>query len=200
MKTILFLFVLFSSSLVNASVVGVTTHPLNEGARVFSAEMTGYMNLRHEMGGGLRYTQEMKRNQLLDVTVAGAQESRAFTAGTGMDIAFLEEDVNQPRVSIKPYFQYQKFNDTSDNFFGAAPTIRKGFVVNDHEFFPYLAIPSGMKVNNDSSAFNFYSSLTLGASMPFPGQDRNLLLSFEGNKNMGSSSDYIGCLVSWIWK
>lgn len=199
MKNILFLVVLISTSTF-ASVIGISTHPLNEEARVFSAEMTGYMNERHEMGMGARYTQELQRNQLFDVTVGGAQESRALNLGTGMDFALLDEDTNQPRVSVKPYLQYQKFEDTSNNFFGVAPTVRKGLVVNDHEVFPYLALPTGMKVNSDSNAYTYYASLVMGASMPFPGQHRNLLLSFEGSKNMGSGTDYIGCLVSWMWK
>lgn len=200
MKNILFLGLFFSLSL-QASVVGITTHPLNEEARVFSAEMTGYMSQRNEMGAGLRYTQELDQYRRLDVTAAGGQDSRGLTLGTGLDFELLSEDINRPRISLKPYIQYQKFDDQYSNYIGAAPTIRKGFAINGQEFFPYLALPSGMKVQSDTDAFVYYASLTLGASMPFPGAHNDkILLSLEGNKNMGSTSDYVGCLVSWIWK
>lgn len=200
MKTIIFLSLLLSFRSY-ASVVGISTHPMNEEGRVLSAEVTGYMSQRNEMGAGLRYTQEIDRNRIFDVTASGGQDSRGMTLGTGMDITLLREDVSQPRVSLKPYVQFQKFESVSSTLIGFAPTVRKGFSINGQEVFPYLAIPSGMKIDSDTEEFDFYSSMTLGASMPFPGaQNEQILLSLEGNKNMGSSSDYIGALVSWVWK
>lgn len=188
---------LFLSLTVQASVIGISTHPLNEEGRVLSAEMTGYMSQRSEMGAGLRYTQEVEQGRILDFTAAGAQDSRGLTLGAGMDFEILSEDVSQPRVSIKPYWQHQKYESESANLIGAAPTIRKGFSLNGQEFFPYLAVPTGMKIDSTSDEFVYYASMTIGASMPLPNA---MLVSFEGNKNMGASSDYIGCLVSWMWK
>lgn len=184
-----------------ANVMGVSTHPLNEEARVLSAEVSGYMSQQQEVGMGLRYTQEVDRDQLLDFSASGGQDSRSFIGGVGMDYALLREDVFQPRISLKPYFQYMKVDATTSSLFGFAPSLRKGLSVYGQEVFPYLAIPSGIMINNSSNEFDFYSSLTVGASMPFPGAGtEKLLLSVQGNKNMGSSSDYVGCLVSWVWK
>lgn len=184
-----------------ASVIGISTHPLNDEGRVFSAEMTGYMSQRNEMGAGLRYTQEVNRHRILDFTASGGQDSRGLTLGTGMDFELLSEDISQPRISLKPYVQYQKFENETSNLIGAAPTIRKGFSVHGQEFFPYLAIPSGMKIDSTTDEFVYYASATLGMSMPFPGANNDkVLLSVEGNKDMGSTSDYVGCLVSWVWK
>lgn len=200
MKTIIFLslFVSFSAF---GSVIGVSTHPMNEEGRLLSAEVTGYMSQRNEMGAGLRYTQEVSDDRILDFTASGGQDSRGLTVGGGMDFTLLREDISQPRLSIKPYLQYQKFESESANLLGFAPTMRKGFSAGGKEFFPYLAIPTGIKVDSATDEFDTYASLTLGASMPFPGANNDkILLSLEGNKNMGASSDYIGCLVSWIWK
>jgi hypothetical protein len=184
-----------------ANVMGISTHPLNKEARVLSAELSGYMSQRHEVGMGLRYTQEVDRHQLLDLSASGGQDSRSFIGGAGMDFTILKEDVSQPRISLKPYVQYMKFDATTSSLIGFAPSIRKGLSINGQEVFPYLAIPSGIMIDNTSNEFDFYSSLTVGASMPFPGAGTDkLLLSLEGNKNMGSSSDYVGCLVSWVWK
>lgn len=200
MNKLLFLSI-FLSLPAFASIMGISTHPLNEEARVLSAEMTGYMSQRNEMGAGLRYTQETSPGRLLDFSAAGGSDSRGLIAGGGMDFEILHEDVSQPRIAIKPYMQHQKFEASNSNLMGAAPSIRKGFAVNGQEFFPYLAIPSGLKIDSTTDEFVYYSSLSFGASMPFPGaQNDKILLSVEGNKNMGGSSDYIGALVSWMWK
>lgn len=200
MKYLLCLLLLPTTSLW-ASIIGVSTHPISEEGRLLSAEMKGYMSERNEMGAGLRYTQEVSRYKILDVTASGGQDSRGLTLGAGMDFELLSEDLHQPRVSLKPYVQYQRFEKETANLLGAAPTIRKGFSIQGQEFFPYLAIPAGMKIDSSTDEFDYYASLTLGASMPFPGANNDhVLLSLEGNKNMGSSSDYVGCLVSWIWK
>lgn len=163
--------------------------------------MTGYMSQRNEMGAGLRYTQEVDQFKRLDVSAAGGQDSRNLQLGTGMDFEMFQEDINQPRISIKPYVQHQKFEASSATLLGTAPTIRKGFSTSGVEFFPYLAVPFGMKVDSDDNGFVYYSSLTFGASMPFPGGNNDrILLSLEGNRSMGNSSDYVGALVSWMWK
>jgi hypothetical protein len=150
---------------------------------------------------GLRYTQEVNRGQILDLAAGGAQDSRGLFFGGGLDFELLREDVSQPRLSLKPYYQYQKFDDFKQYLIGAAPTIRKGFSVNGNEFFPYLAIPTGIKIDSATEEFDYYASLTLGASMPLPaaGGDK-LLVSVETNKDLGASSDYVGVLISWIWK
>lgn len=184
----------------HASVVGISTHPLNDNGRVLSAEMTGYMSERNEMGAGLRYTQEVSRERIFDLAVGGGQDSRGLMVGTGLDLELLDEGLSQPRVSFKPYLQYQRFDRTTSSMLGGAPTLRKGFSVNGQEFFPYLAMPTGMKIDSVTDEFVYYASATFGMSMPFPGgQNERILLSLEGNKDLGSTSDYVGCLVSWVW-
>ena len=197
MKIISLLF-LFISAECFASIVGVTTHPLKEEARVLSAEMTGYMSQRNEMGAGIRYTQGFDGN-LLDVSAAGAQDSRSMILGAGMDFQILAEDMNQPRVAIKPYAQQMTFEGESATLIGAAPSLRKGFAAAGSEIFPYLALPNGVRIDSDEQEVTFYSSLTFGASMTIPQSQERLVLSLEANKNLGASSDYIGALVSWIW-
>jgi hypothetical protein len=199
MKTFFLVFLLLPVA-TWASVMGVSTHPFNDETRVISAEMTGYMSQRHEMGMGLRYSHEVSRYRMLDFSVAGGQDSRGLVMGGGMDMELLSEELYQPRVSVKPFMQYQKFEDEAFNLMGAAPSLRKGFSVQGQEFFPYVAVPMGIKIDSTSDEFVYYASMTLGMSMPFPGaQNEKILLSFEGNKNMGASADYLGCLVSWIW-
>ncbi len=171
---------------------------MSDEARVLSAEMTGYMSQRNEMGAGVRYTQNFNGN-LLDVTAAGAQDSRAMVLGAGMDFEVLREDMNQPRVSVKPYAQQLSFEGTSSTLVGAAPTLRKGIATFGKEIFPYVALPNGVRIDSDSQEFVFYSSLTFGASMAIPQSQERLVISLEANKNLGASSDYVGALISWVW-
>lgn len=188
---------LFSASAF-ASIVGITTHPLSDDARVLSAEMTGYMSQRHEMGAGVRYTQGFDGN-LLDVTAAGAQNSRSMIVGAGMDFEILREDMNQPRVSMKPYVQQMSFESRSSTLIGAAPSLRKGFTAGGKEIFPYLSLPNGVRLDNKEQELVFYSSLTFGASMALPRSQERLVLTLEANKDLGASSDSVGALISWVW-
>ncbi len=197
MKYITFILFVVSSQTF-ASIVGVTTHPLNDQARVLSAEMTGYMSQRNEMGAGIRYTQGFDGN-LLDVSAAGGQDSRGMILGAGMDLEVLREDMNQPRVSVKPYAQQISFEGESSTLIGAAPSLRKGVATMGREIFPYLALPNGVKIESESQEFVFYSSLTFGASMALPDSQERLVISLEANKNLGASSDYVGALISWVW-
>lgn len=198
-KTLLIALVV--STTAHSSVVGISTHPLSNRARLLSAEMTGYMGKRNDMGAGARYTQKLGSQDLLDLSASGAQNSKSMNLGAAIDLEILSEDVYRPRVSFKPFLLHQKLDDIKTSVVGGAPTLRKGFSLRGQEVFPYLAIPAGIRVDNATDEFAYYASLTLGASMPFPGANMDkLLLSVEGNKNMGASSDYVGCLVSWIWK
>lgn len=118
----------------------------------------------------------------------------------GVDFEMLHEDINQPRVAVKPFWQQQRFESDSSSVIGAAPSMRKGTTLFQNELFPYIALPNGMKIDSATDELVFYSSLTIGASMPFPGaQNDRVLLTVEGNKDLGASSDYLGCLVSWMW-
>jgi len=199
MKKFIICFVLFSFKSW-ASIVGISTHPLNEKSRVLSAEMTGYMSKQNEMGMGLRYTQALSDFKILDFNLSGAQESRAMNMNLGMDFIVLEEDVSRPRFSFKTFLGLSKYENEKTNSIGFAPTMRKGLSVGKQEIFPYLSIPAGMKINTNTDEFVFSSSLTMGTSFNYPGlKSKNLLMSFEANKDLGYSSDYLACLVSWVW-
>jgi hypothetical protein len=193
----LLIFVICTSA--QASVVGITTHPLSAEARALSLETTGYFNQRHEMGVGLRYTHGMQQGQLLDIMAGGAQHSRGFTFGAGMDFEILQDEGSQPRVSIKPFYQQQKFEGNKSSVIGAAPSLRKSVDILGTILNPFIAVPLGVQVDSSDDEFVYYASLSFGASLAIPNTDEKLLVSLEGNKNMGASSDYLGALISWVW-
>jgi hypothetical protein len=199
MKLINFIILLLPISL-GASVIGISTHPLTDQARLLSAEITGFMSNRNELGAGVRYTEKMYEGRVLDFNVSGGQLSRGLQMGSGMDFEIMSEDLYRPRVSMKSFLQFQKYENQSFAFFGGAPTLRTGLSLNGQEIFPYAAIPSGIKLDTMTNQFVYSSSLALGASLPLPSAGDKVLFSIEANKNLGAASDYIGCLVSWIWK
>jgi hypothetical protein len=183
-----------------ASVVGVSTHPMSEDTKLLSAEMSGFMSQRREMGAGLRYTQQVDEARTMDFAVSGGQNSRGFTFGAGLDFELLHEEIERPRVSVKPFVLQEHFERTNSTLIGLSPTIRKNFSFNGFEIFPYLALPNGIKIDNQSSEFVYSSSLTLGTSLPFPGANNDrVILNVEGNKDFGANSDYLAALVSWMW-
>lgn len=199
--TRIFILLIFISLPAFSSVIGVTTHPLSEEARVISAELTGYFNKRHEIGAGLRYTHAVMDRHLLDFGLSGGQYARSFTLRAGLDFELLNEQEGQPRISIKPFWMNQRIDKESFTALGAAPTLRKTVSLEQFEFYPFIGLPNGICIDGENDELNFYSAVSFGASMPLPGaQNDKLILTLEGNKNLGAADDYVGALVSWIWK
>lgn len=199
--TRIFILMILISTPAFSSVTGVTTHPLSDEARVISGELMGFFNRRHEMGAGLRYTHAVLDGHLLDLGIAGGQYARSFTMRAGLDFELLDEESSQPRVSIKPFWQNQRINRESYSVLGAAPTLRKSVSLEQFEFYPFIGLPNGIAIDGENDELDFYSSVSFGASMPFPGaQNDKLALTLEGNKNLGAADDYVSVLVSWIWK
>jgi hypothetical protein len=196
MKYLSILFFIFSTNLYS-SVIGISSYPLHRKAQVVSAEMTGFMGAEREVGMGLRYLQKLNTIQTVDVSASGGQERQAWQMGAGLDFKILAEEGNLPRLTIKPYWQYQKIDRENYVTTAVAPTISKGFVIQGYEFYPYVSIPSGIRTINSTNEFTYLAAANLGAVLPVP--DERLLLSFEANRNFGASTDYLSFLVSWIW-
>lgn len=197
---IIALILLSLSNTLYASIVGITPHALSDEARVLTAEMAAYMSQRREMGMGLRYTHGITPGRLLDITVGSGQNSRGFYFGGGMDFELLHDEGNQPRISIKPFYQHQRFDSNNLSVVGAAPTLRKGLNILEQDFYPYLAFPSGIQVDSSDDSFKYFGSLTLGATAPLPvASGKELMAGFEASKDLGASSDYLSASISWIW-
>ena len=198
MKFLSLLFFLISAS-TQASIVGLTTHQLSEEARVLTAQTTAYMNQRHEMGFGLRYTHGIQQGQLLDVYAGGAQHSRGFSFGAGMDFELLSDEGAQPRVSLKPFYQHQKFESSKLTNLGAAPTLRKALDILGTNVYPFLAVPMGIQIDSSDDEFVYLASVSFGVSMAIPNTEERLVVNLEANKNLGAASDSLSALISWVW-
>ena len=191
---------MLSSFTALASPIGMSTYPFSDGGGAISAELTGYMNKSHEVGAGLRFTQGLNSDQNFDLYGSGSHGARSYQLGAGFSQAILSEEESRPFLGLKAFVESQKFEDTRFLSLGGAPTIRKTWSVDSFEFNTYLAVPMGMKLNNETDAFDFFAATVLGYASVFPGFDnKNLILSVEGMKNMGKSDDALAILTSWMW-
>lgn len=181
--------------------MGLSTQPMNSKSQLFTAQMTGYLSSVHELGIGMRYTKSTGRGRNLDAYVSGGQGSRNLNVGTGFDMEIMSEKINRPRISVKPFMQFERVEKNSFGITGMAPSLRKGLVVFDQEVTPYVALPLGIKLDNLTDEYVYYASMSAGISLPLNMDvNQKMILTLEGNKNLGASSDSVGCLVSWIWK
>lgn len=180
-----------------SSVIGVSSYPLHRKAQVISAEMTGFMGSERELGMGLRYLHKLNSVQTIDLAASGGQQERAWQMGAGLDFKIFSEDGYLPRLSVKPYWQYQKIGEENFVTTAVAPTVSKGFVIQGFEFYPYVSIPSGIRTISSTNQFTYLAAANFGAVLPVPHEQ--LLLSFEANRNFGASTDYLSLLVSWVW-
>src|SRR5690606_757021 len=181
---------------VEASIMGISTHPLKFNSQAFTAEMLGQMSQSREMGTGVRYTRDLDYFKRLDVGVSAGEKSESYQISSGLEVEVMSEDIDVPRIGIKGFYQYKKELVSNFSLIGIAPNVSKGFSIEGLEFFPYLALPMGLKIDNASDEFLYSAALSTGMSVPV---NRQVLVNLELNRDLGASSDYIGLLISWMW-
>jgi hypothetical protein len=197
MMKLLLIFLILLPSWAFSGVVGISNYPVGENKNVVTAETTGYFNRHREVGGGARYTRFFESGESLDLYGTFAPESRNQILGLGYDIQLAEEKDQTPRFSVKPFYQFKHVDNGQSSTLGAAPMIRKGFSIEGVDFYPYMSLPMGMKIDNSSDNFLYTCSLSLGTSMPLP--DKNFFVSAEANKNFSQAYDFMNLSISWIW-
>jgi len=176
--------------------MGISTHPLKFNSQAFTAEMLGHMSHSREMGMGVRYTRDFDYFKRFDVGVSAGEKSESYQISSGLEVEVLSEDIDVPRIGIKGFYQYKKELVSNFSLIGIAPNVSKGFSIEGLEFFPYLALPMGLKIDNASDEFLYSAALSTGMSVPV---NRQVLVNLELNRDLGASSDYIGLLISWMW-
>lgn len=179
-----------------ASIMGISTHPLKIHSQAFTAEMLGHMGQSREIGMGARYTSDVDYFKRFDVAFSAGEDSQSYLIGTGLEVEILSEDIEKPRMGVKGFYQYKKEQLSNYSHIGIAPNVSKGFSLEGIEFFPFVALPVGIKIDNASDKFIYSAALSMGVSVPVV---RDVLVNLELNRDLGASSDYIGLLFSWMW-
>ena len=154
----------FGSSAAFGYGMGISTFPLQEEAKVLSAEVTGIVHNGAGIGLQARYTQKLNAVSAVDagVGIAGGERSARLFAGYDYEL-FPDYDM-QPRTSLKAFLENSKEFGTRRNILGLAPTVSKGFSFWGHEAFPYIALPYGISLDGKKNSYETTFSANLGIS------------------------------------
>ncbi len=168
MKRILTLAVSLYSASIFAYGIGYTTHPMPEGQKSISTEMTGITSGDGGMGLQVRYTQKLNKMLSVDAGLGisgGDREQRFFV---GADYEIFPDYLRQPRFSLKTNIERADEFGNTFTVISAAPTLSKGFNFWGKEAFPYVALPVGLSLNGDNSTYESVASLNTGINGQLP--------------------------------
>ncbi|MFA6236854.1 MAG: hypothetical protein WC635_05950 [Bacteriovorax sp.] len=161
---------------------GLSSFPLETETKLISAELTGITSTGGGVGMQARYTQKLTEKGTIDggLGISGGERSARLFAG--FDYEIFPDYENQPRTSIKAFFENSKEFRVRRNIIGVAPTVSKGFSFWGKEAFPYLSVPYGISLNSTTNSYNTTMSANLGISGIIPadvGPDKQLTANAE---------------------
>ena len=160
--------------------IGYSTHPLTLDKKVVSMEATGITSGNGGVGIQARYTHKIKESVNMDAGIGMGGGDRSSRVFMGMDLELFPDYQNQPRISLKGMLENAKVGEMRLNTISVAPTVSKGFSFWGKEAFPYVAIPFGVMLNDDTQTYETSLNLSLGATAPMPFEGmRNLTAQFE---------------------
>ena len=188
---------LFTSYLY-ANTVGYSTYPLMPGKNLLSSEFTGVVSEGGGVGIQARYTRKLNKENIFDAGFGVAGGERNAKLFMGLDRELYPDYMKQPRISLKGVFEYAQEFDSQKTIFTVAPTISKGFNMWGHEAFPFIAIPVGFDLNNDTKTYESIARLSMGISgkLPIKGY-QHLTSNFEVSFNLKDSYSGVALGVSY---
>ncbi len=174
---------LFSSSLL-ASNVGVSSIPLHEYKNMFSLEYNQQLRGSTNPGMQVQYLHSATKKIGFD---AGLRISKGdylgFVAGATYEV--LPDYNNQPRFSLRAFYERDNWNGADFNNFGMSPTVSKGLNFNSVHLYPFLALPTKISIFEDSDEVNLASSLAIGLNGKIPNSKfKNIQAYLEANINL----------------
>jgi hypothetical protein len=171
-----------------ATTIGVSSHPFAMKNQVVTTEFTGYMSNGTGMGLTARYFNRVNEDINLDIGVGVTDGERANRAFLGADFQIFPDYGDQPRISLKAMGETADEFSTRYNSLGVAPTISKGFSIDGHEVFPFVALPMRVAMDAEDGTYETQTALALGATgrLPFEGMD-NMVGNIEANVGLRNS-------------
>ncbi len=157
---------LMVSSQVFAYGVGVSTFPLAPQKRMVSAEFSGVMSNGAGAGVQARFTQNLNVGTTLDLGMGISSGERSSRIFAGMDYELFPDYEKQPRMSIKVSLANAHEFGQTYNLLTVAPTFSKGLSFWGKEGYPYVAIPYGVSLNNNTKTYETTLNLAMGANAP----------------------------------
>ncbi len=192
-----FLILFFISSLALSSNVGMSSMPLTEYKNSFSTEIFTNINENYsDPGIQLQYLYSATKKIGFDGGLRISKEDRIglFVAGS---YVFFKDYNNQPRLSLRGFFERDRINSLDLNSFGASPTISKGLNFFGVHTYPYAALPTKLVIIENSDDLEFASSLSLGVATKIPfEQMKDFVAIVEGNINLKNTSNNLSLGLS----
>jgi len=192
----LIVFGLFLSGIAQASIVGVSTHPLEGGSHLINTEFISDFGNEDSYGVQAKYLHQLSSRLNLDAgfRVLKSDFSSLLLSGT---YELFPDYEYQPQISLKAFYEFENFSSGNRNHLGLAPILGKGFSFWGVPAFPYVSAPIGVRLDNDSSETQLVSSVVLGVSGKIPYENLSkVIANLETNLNLKNSSSSVALGVS----
>jgi len=163
--------------------VGWSVYPLQENQKMITAQF----GLTDGGGFGMTASYLHKLSPEWDVEAGAGYTGgdRGFTLYGAGDYEIFPDYDNQPRLSVKGWYQYSDEYNSSINRFYASPLVSKSFILWGHEAFPYASIPTGVSLNYNNKQYSLFSTLAVGISGNLPFEKmKNILMLVEARLNI----------------
>ncbi len=175
--------------------LGISTHPLQMNKRAVTTEFGGILSNGKGAGLQARYTQKVADKLVVDGGFGFSGGDRKYRLFANADYTLYPDYMKQPRISVRGTLMRAEEFSNGITRMGVAPTVSKGFVIQNNEVFPYLALPFSLDLNSDNSEYEFASQIAVGATgnLPIRGYE-HLLANIEGTLNVddGYSGIFFG--------
>ena len=175
--------------------LGISTHPLGLQKKIINAEVGGVISNGTGAGVQARYVQKINPVMVIDGGIGASGGDRSSRFFLGSDFLILPDYGYQPRFSLKTTLENAKEFGGRHNILSVSPTVSKGFSFWGYEAYPFVGLPVGLNLDNDSKTYNSQIMAALGATgrIPIKGYER-FMANLEGNINIkdGYSSVFVG--------
>ncbi len=184
----------FSTSTCAFSVTGHSNYPLKKKDKLISIEATGITSEGGGIGLQSRYTYKPSRKIIVDMglgTSTGERDGRIFA---NAEYEIYPDYMRQPKFALQVGLQSNNEYKRRKTKLLFSPIISKGFNVRNKEVFPFIAVPAGIALENNSNTYKSFINVNLGLTgkLPFKRYE-HLLGTIEGSINLQNS--YSGILL-----
>ncbi len=197
-KSLLVLVLFVCAQLVYAYGLGITTHPLVLKKKLITTEFSGIVSNGKGVGLQARYVQALGRKISMDAGLGVGSGDRTGRFFLGADFEMFPDYGKQPRLSVKTSLERSEEFDTARNIVGVTPTLSKGFSFWGKEAYPFVAIPMGINLNDDSKTYHSQIAVAFGATgkLPIEGY-RHLTANIEASIDLSDSFSAVFAGVSY---
>lgn len=193
-KALLFVAAVLTAPSVWAYGIGQSSFPLMEKQQFLSTEITGITSTGGGVGIQGRYTRKISKQLIVDGGIGLSGGERANRIFAGADWEIFPDYMSQPKFSIKTTFENAKEFNFRKNVLSVAPVVSKGFNFWGKEAFPFVAIPLGVQLINETKQYETVANLNLGVlgNLPIDGYEK---LTTSVEFTLGIKDSYTGLFV-----